>query len=88
MIEVYVSPGVSCWLAYSRLHHNITLVNAVYAYTMIYNMCLDVEGLSGPTFSLAEIERLVASYEESVTGSEPNLTYISASLITLVLPFV
>jgi hypothetical protein len=77
MLEVCVCPGVSCWLAdvgflvvgvavgwlvtYSRSHHNITSLNAVYAYIMTYNVRSDVKGLSGPTFSLAETEVLDAS---------------------------
>jgi hypothetical protein len=84
MLEVCVSPGVSGWY---RSHHNITSLNAVYAYIMTYNVRSDIEGLSGPTFSLAEYEALDASKEE-IAGSEPNLAYKSASPMVLVLPVV
>jgi hypothetical protein len=48
-------------VGWPRSHHNITSLNAVYAYIMTYNVRSDIEGLSGPTFSLAETEILDAS---------------------------
>jgi hypothetical protein len=48
-------------VGWPKSHHNITSLNAVYAYTMTYNVRSDVKGLSGPTFSLAETEVLDAS---------------------------
>ena len=82
-----VGVAVGWLVAYSRSHHNITSLNAVYAYIMTYNVRSDIEGLSGPTFSLAEYESLDASKEE-ISGSEPNLAYKSASPMVLVLPVV
>ena len=82
-----VGVAVGWLVAYSRSHHNITSLNAVYAYIMTYNVRSDIEGLSGPTFSLAETEALNASLEK-ISGSEPNLAYKSASPIVPVLPIV
>jgi len=58
---VVVGVAVGWLVTYSRSHHNITSLNAVYACTMTYNMRSDVEGLSGPTFSFADTEILDAS---------------------------
>ena len=61
IIVVGVAVGWLVTYLYSRSHHNITSLNAVYAYTMIHNVRSDVEVLSGPTFLMKEAELLNAS---------------------------
>ena len=89
IILVGVAVGWLVTYSYSTLHHNTPSLNAVYAYTMIYNVRLDVEGLSGPTFllMLKEAELLNPS-QETVSDSEPNLAYKSSSWIVLERPAV